>query len=180
VVTVDIPVGRGRQFGSQMNPILDAVIGGWSLASMFTIQSGQPIPIGMSLPRLADGTQRPNVTCADPGTGISYHHAAATGEPMFNVNCFSDPGDQQLGNAPRYFDNLRQDGIRNVDAALRKEFSIREQVRLQIRFEAFNAFNHTRFGLPVNAWGDSLFGTVNTLAEGFSPRRFQIVARAEF
>ena len=75
---------------------------------------------------------------------------------------------------------LRQDGIRNVDAALRKEFSIREEVRLQFRFEGFNVFNHTRFGLPVNAYGDSLFGTVNTLANGFSPRRIQIVARAEF
>jgi carboxypeptidase family protein/TonB-dependent receptor-like protein len=180
VATVDLPVGRGLRFGSHMNPILDAVIGGWSIASTFTIQSGQPIPIGMSLPRLADGTQRPNVTCANPGTGISYHHAAATGEPLFNVNCFADPGDQQLGNAPRYFDNLRQDGIRNVDAALRKEFSIREEVRLQFRFEGFNIFNRTRFGLPVNAYGDSLFGTVNTLASGFSPRRIQIVARAEF
>jgi hypothetical protein len=163
-----------------MNPILDGVIGGWSIASTITIQSGQPIPIGMSLPRLADGTQRPNVTCASPGTGISYHHAAAIGDPLFNVNCFADPGDQQLGNAPRYFDNLRLDNIRNVDAALRKEFSIREQVRLQLRFEGFNVFNRTRFGLPVNAYGDSLFGTVNTLAPGFSPRRIQIVARAEF
>ncbi len=180
VATIAIPVGRGLPFGSHMNPILDAVIGGWSLATTFTIQSGQPIPIGMSLPRLADGNQRPNVTCANPGTSISYHHAAATGESLFNVNCFADPGDQQLGNAPRYFDNLRLDGIRNVDAGLRKEFSIREDVRLQFRFEGFNVFNYTRFGLPNNAYGDPLFGTVNTLANGFSPRKMQIVARAEF
>ncbi len=180
VATIALPVGRGLQFGSHMNPILDAVIGGWSIATTFTIQSGQPIPIGMSLPRLADGTQRPNVTCANPGTGISYHQAAATGAPIFNVNCFSDPGDQQLGDAPRYFSNLRLDGIRNIDAALRKEFSIREQARLQIRFEAFNALNNTRFGLPNNAYGDPLFGNVNSLAPGFTPRRIQIVARAEF
>ncbi|MBV8810695.1 MAG: carboxypeptidase regulatory-like domain-containing protein [Acidobacteriaceae bacterium] len=58
--------------GCIMNRWLDAVIGGWSVSSIFTFQSGQPIPIGMSIPRLADGNQRPNVTCSDPSAGISY------------------------------------------------------------------------------------------------------------
>ena len=134
----------------------------------------------MSIPRLADGNQRPNVTCPDPSSGISYHTAAATGDPYFNVSCFADPGDQQLGNAPRYFSNLRVDGIRNMDAAMRKQFALTESLRLQIRFEAFNVFNNTRFGLPNQAYGDPLFGNVATLASGFTPRRIQIVARVEF
>jgi hypothetical protein len=180
IATIALPVGRGLAIGSHMNRVLDGVIGGWSLASTFMIQSGQPIAIGMSLPRLADGNQRPNVTCPNPSTGISYHHAAATGDPMFNVNCFADPGDQQLGNAPRYFESLRLDGIRNVDAALRKQFTITERARLQIRAEAFNVFNRTRFGLPVNAYGNPQFGVVNSLAPGFTPRRMQLVARFEF
>jgi hypothetical protein len=180
IATIALPVGRGLAIGSHMNRVLDWVIGGWSLGTTFTIQSGQPIPIGMSLPRLADGLQRPNLVCPTPGTGISYHHAGATGEPMFDVNCFADPGDQQLGNAPRYFEDLRLDGIRNVDAALRKQFAITERARLQIRAEAFNVFNRTRFGLPVNAYGNSQFGVVNSLAPGFTPRRMQLVARFEF
>ena len=101
VATVALPLGRGMQFGTNMNRVLDAFIGGWSVATTFTVQTGQPIPIGMSLPRLADGNQRPNVNCSNPGTGISYHDAAATGNPFFNVSCFADPGDQQLGNTPR-------------------------------------------------------------------------------
>jgi hypothetical protein len=51
---------------------------------------------------------------------------------------------------------------------------------LQIRAEAFNVFNRTRFGLPVNAYGNSQFGVVNSLAPGFTPRRMQLVARFEF
>ena len=180
IFTVALPVGRGFAIGNNMNRWLDAIIGGWSVSSTFTIQSGQPIPIGMSIPRLADGNQRPNVTCPDPSSGISYHTAAATGAPYFNVNCFADPGDQQLGNAPRYFSNLRVDGIKNVDAAMRKQFAITESLRLQVRFEAFNVFNNTRFGLPNQAYGDPLFGNVATLAPGFTPRRIQIVARVEF
>jgi hypothetical protein len=180
IFTVALPVGRGLVLGRNMNRWLDAIVGGWSVSSTFTFQSGQPIPIGMSIPRLADGNQRPNVTCPNPASGISYHTAAATGAPYFNVNCFADPGDQQLGNAPRYFSNLRVDGIRNMDAAMRKQFSITESLRLQVRFEAFNVFNNTRFGLPNQAYGDPLFGNVATLAPGFTPRRIQIVARAEF
>ena len=167
-----------------MNKVLDWIIGGWSVSSTFTLQSGNPIAIGMSLPRLADGNQRPDVTCPNPSSGISYHTAAATGAPVFNVSCFADPGDQQLGNSPRYSSKLRTDPIRNMDAAMRKEFVLREatneSVRLQLRFETFNVFNYTRFGLPNVAYGDPLFGNVATLAAGFSPRRIQIVARIEF
>lgn len=180
IFTVNLPVGKGLLIGSHMNRWLDAAIGGWSVSSTYTIQSGQPIAIGMSLPRLADGTQRPNVTCSNPGTGISYHSAAATGDPFFNIGCFADPGDQQLGNAPRYFSSLRLDGIHNMDAAMRKEFEIHESIKLQVRFEAFNLFNNTRFGLPNNFYGDPLFGNVNSLAPGFTPRRIQMVARIEF
>jgi hypothetical protein len=134
----------------------------------------------MSLPRLADGNQRPDVTCSNPASGISYHTAAATGAPYFDVNCFADPGDQQLGNSPRYSSKLRTDGIRNLDAAMRKEFGITEALKLQVRFEAFNVLNYTRFGLPNIAYGDPLFGNVDPLGPGFTPRRIQIVARAEF
>ena len=180
VVEFAVPFGRGLLFGNKVNRIVDVVLGRWSVSSTFTFQSGQPIAVGMSLARLADGTQRPNVTCADPGTGISYHHAAATGDPFIKTSCFADPGDQQLGNAPRYFENLRLDSIRNVDAAMRKEFAITERARLQIRFESFNLLNRTRFGIPVNAYGDSTFGQVRSLAPGATPRRSQIVARFEF
>jgi hypothetical protein len=180
MVEFAIPFGRKLRFGTKANRIVDGVLGGWTASSTFTVQSGQPIAVGMSLARLDDGSQRPNVTCSNPGTGISYHQAAATGQPLIETSCFSDPGDQQLGNAPRYFESLRLDGIRRVDAAMRKEFAITERARLQVRFESFNLLNSTRFGLPSNAWGDSTFGQVYSLAEGSHPRRSQIVARFEF
>jgi hypothetical protein len=103
VMMFDIRVGWGWLLGSHMNRVLEGAIGGWSLSSSFTIQTGQPPAIGMVNPRLADGNQRPNVICSQPGTGISYHNAASTGASLFNAACFADPGDQQPGNAPRYF-----------------------------------------------------------------------------
>jgi len=182
-----IPVGRGLVIGNNMNRALDAVIGGWSASSNLTFQSGQPVAIRMSQNRLADGRQRPNVTCSNAGTGVSYHDAAAallngasSGFSVFNPSCFENPGDQQLGNAPRYFDNLFSQGINNVDLALRKEFPIRENMKLQVRMEAFNAFNRTRFDRAGYRFGSGSFGEVDSLANGFHARQMQIVARFEF
>jgi hypothetical protein len=185
--TAQIPVGRGLLIGNNMNRVLDTVIGGWSASSNVTLQSGQPVAIRMAINRLADGFQRPNVTCADPSTGISFHTAAAallngasSGFSVFNPNCFADPGDQQLGNAPRYFDNLFSQGIENVDLALRKQVTVRERLKLQVRLEAFNAFNGTRFDRANYQFGAGGFGQVTNLANGWHARQVQVVVRGEF
>ena len=170
-----------------MNRAVDAVIGGWSASSNVTLQTGQPVAIRMSHNRLADGRQRPNVTCNDIGTGISYHDAAAallngasSGFSVFNPGCFADPGAQQLGNAPRYFGNVFAQGINNVDLALRKSFAIRESMKLQVRMEAFNAFNRTRFDRADFHFEGGSFGQVSSLANGFHARQMQLVVRFEF
>ncbi len=36
----DLPFGRGKKFGGDMNPALDAVVGGWTISSIMTFQSG--------------------------------------------------------------------------------------------------------------------------------------------
>jgi hypothetical protein len=185
--TAQVPIGRGLLIGGNMNRVLDAVIGGWSASTNFTIQSGQPVAIRMNIARLADGNQRPNVTCSNPGTGVSYHDAAAallngaaSGFSVFNPNCFADPGDQQLGNAPRYFGNLNSQGIHNVDIALRKQFNVQERAKIQLRLEAFNAFNVTRFDRANYSYGAGGFGQVTSLAAGWHARQVQVVVRGEF
>jgi hypothetical protein len=94
-----LPVGRGSLIGTKMNRALDAVVGGWQLTTLVTFQSGQPLDIHMYDARLADGNQRPNVTCSTYAltTGISIHNAGQNGLSYLNSNCFADPGDQQPG-----------------------------------------------------------------------------------
>ena len=38
----ELPVGRGRKVGNNMNRVLDAVIGGWQLNGTYEWQSGEP------------------------------------------------------------------------------------------------------------------------------------------
>ena len=180
----DIPVGRGLWIGKDMNRAVDAIVGGWALSTILTFQTGTPISIGMAASQLADGSQRPNVTCPQISSGISYHQAAenslsGTGNlSVFNLACFGDPGDQVAGNAPRYFTNLRSDGVHNLDLSVSKEFSIRESMKLQIRGEFFNFTNTPRFGLPGTLFGDSSFGQVTSTLN--SPRHTQFGVRFQF
>jgi hypothetical protein len=183
---VDLPLGRGRWIGRDMNRFLDGAIGGWSVAGVITEQSGQPLPIAMAVPRLADGNQRPDVICPQVASGLSYHTAAANylnGNPnssLFNAACFADPGDQIPGNAPRYFGNLRGDGIHNLDLSFTKQFTIKESKTLQLRGEFFNFTNTERFAFPDLGVGSATFGDVTSSAPGFSPRVFQFGMRFQF
>ncbi len=188
-VVVDLPIGRNQWIGGGMNRAVDAVIGGWSLATIFTEQSGQPMAITLANARLANGTQRPNVVCSQLKTGTSMHAAAldwanvgVTSNPatFLNANCFADPGDQVAGNAPRYFSGLRVDGIHNVDMNIYKSFVPKEGMRIEVRAEMFNFANHPRFGQPNSAVGDPFFGTVTSDAPGENPRSFQFGLRFEF
>jgi hypothetical protein len=180
-IIVELPIGRQQWIGGNMNRVLDAVVGGWSISSLLTEQSGQPLSVPMADPRLMDGNQRPNVLCGG-GMGISNGRAALTQTPYLNINCFSDPGDQMPGNAPRYFSGLRTDGIHNIDMSLYKEFTPKESMKLQLRADVFNSFNHPRFAPPDSAWdpGDTQFGIISSTAIGYTPRKIQFGIRFEF
>jgi len=193
-VVLDLPVGRNQLVGGNMNRVLDGAIGGWSIATVITEQSGQPIALGLANARLANGSQRPQVLCPQLKSGTSMHNVAlnwgtnstaiSNGNPavstFFNGSCFTDPGDQVPGNAPRYFSGLRTDGIHNFDLNLYKSFVPKEGTRLEIRAEMFNLFNHPRFGTPGTSVGDPFFGTITGDAAGETPRFFQFGARFEF
>jgi len=175
----ETPIGRGRWIGRDMNRILDGIVGGWTISTILTFQSGQPIDIGISQPSLDDGNQRPSLIC-NPSSGVSAHSSALTGQSTFNTTCFADPGLEQPGDAPRFFSNLRTDGIHNIDLAFEKSFVPREGMRLEIRGEFFNFFNTPRFAPPDNLWGDSTFGQISSTAMGSTPRHTQIGVRFEF
>ncbi|HZR67148.1 MAG TPA: carboxypeptidase-like regulatory domain-containing protein [Terriglobales bacterium] len=182
-VVFDLPIGRDRWIGSGMNRVLDAVIGGWSVSTLVSEQSGQPLSIYMSNNRLQDGNQRPNVLCGG-STGIGSNRGAVTQLPVLNLACFADPGDQVPGDGPRYFSGLRTDGIHNFDANLYKEFTPREGMTLQLRAEVFNTFNTPRFAPPDTSADpgnpQSQFGLIESTASGYSPRSIQFGVRFEF
>jgi len=178
-IILQVPVGRGLWIGRGMNRILDAFVGGWSASTILTEQSGQPMAIGLSQGYLADGNQRPNVTC-NPSSGVSFHQAAATGASLFNLACFAFPGYNQPGDAPRYFSTLRSNGIHSMDVAFYKTVNLRESMRIEVRADFFNFTNTPRFAIPDTLYGDSTFGQVSSTQPYSIPRHGQFGLRFQF
>jgi hypothetical protein len=177
----DLPVGRGRSMGQNMNRVLDGVVGGWSVNALLTLQTGQPVPFGMASPQLTDGNQRPDILC-NPSTGISLHDLAFSTDPSasyYNASCFAPPNDQVAGNAPRFSTDARGPGIHNIDLGIFKDFRIREGMKAEVRGEFLNFTNTPRFATPPSFYGDTdNFGKVQTQSN--FPRRIQMGVRFEF
>jgi hypothetical protein len=178
-----LPVGRGSLIGANMNRALDAVVGGWQLTTLLTLQSGQPLDIHMNDARLADGNQRPDLLCSADAltTGISIHTAGKYGLPYLNSNCFADPGDQQPGNAPRYISQLRADGIHQADVSLEKIRELGgEKGQIEIHIDCFNCTNTERFSIPDTGYQSPTFGVISSTAGGALPRNMQLGIRYQF
>jgi hypothetical protein len=137
-----LPVGRGRHFGANMNRAADLAVGGWQVTAITTFQKGFPYSIlaADKLNLLTTFTQRANlVPGCDPNSGF---HKSIT--EYFNTACFVQPLAGQFGNSGR--DILRGPGINNWDMGIGKDFKFTERVAFQFRAEAFNLFNHAQYG----------------------------------
>ena len=173
--TYELPIGRGRALGGDMNPVLNAVIGGWQTNGIWRFTDGRPLILGLSggqsLPTY--GGQQPNMLgdlkCATSDRLTQY---------FANPDVLVVPPPFTLGTAPRSYGGCRQPGQANVDLSLFKEFSLarlREGAKLQFRLETYNAFNHPQFSGPDTTVNGGSFGVITSTANG--PREAQVALK---
>jgi len=141
-----LPVGPGQRFGWKSGP-LGKVLEGWQLHAIYYYATGQPFTL--TTPAVLVAGQNPELLSGQQ----SYLQ-------WFNPNAFAPLPSFTLRNLPFYLDSMRQPPNNNCDAALIKDTRIREDLRVRFRFEAGNAFNHTRWGPPTWNPGGSGNGVV--------------------
>jgi outer membrane receptor protein involved in Fe transport len=167
----ELPFGTGRRWLSG-NP-LRFVVGGWSLGSVFTLQSGPAFSV-ITQTNTCDcfsaGSQRPNVS-SNPALSSGQR---SVGE-WFNVDAFSQPATFQFGNAGSGI--LRGPGLVNLDVSLLRNFRIKEHATLELRGEFFNALNHTNLGISGQTYGTSTFGVISAAGPA---RQIEVGARFAF
>jgi len=114
---------------------------GWQWNTIVTVMSGQPIGIidGNTFGGI-NGHERPDIV---PGVPQIFHHSPAFG--YINPAAFADPAGN-FGNLGR--DAVYGPGFWNADFSITKDTSITERLKLQLRAEFFNIFNHPQFALP--------------------------------
>ena len=162
----ELPVGKGKKFGSGMNSVANAIVGGWQTSGTLTMKEGFPLTVTQTDTNPFGIGQHVNVVG-------DYHVSHPSISQWFNPNAFVPAQQFDLGNAPRYFSDLRAPGYRNWDMSIQKNFPIEERYRFQFRLDMFNTFNHPNFYSP-NTFVGGGFGTIN---QAWTPRQMQAALR---
>jgi len=147
------------------------VIGGWQLSGIFNAQTGSALTISQSQARQA---QRPDTNGSDPYANQRFLYLNRSAFILVPVSAASGQSIRP-GNVGRA--SLRGPGAWTVDLGVAKNFHIREGVRLQIRADMFNGFNHVNLGNPDTGITSSSFGRIQGVGQ---ERRMQLNARLSF
>ena len=156
-----LPFGKGQRFANH-GGIVDRIVGGWQLSTIFTAQSGQPIDTtGWD----AAGTNfNPSSNRIDCVAGAAQVFATPTVNAYLNPAAFANPQVGTYGNCGR--NNLLAPRQVNWDFSTIKDFHVTEKQALQLRMEMFNAPNHVEWGSPNASWGNSNPGGVASSSFG--------------
>jgi hypothetical protein len=166
-INYDIPVGRSRAFGSNMNKALDAVVGGWQVNTIFTVHGGFPISMLDFAGDAGTGSAQGRPDCISPSVQTPFKNYAGGGYIWFDPSTMAAPAPGKLGNCG--ISTERGPGIKQVDIGLSKFFSITERQKLEFRAEAVNAFNTPIFtvqGYQIDVIGFNPNGSVSTPLTG--------------
>ena len=183
-----LPFGRGKRFGSGMNSVLNAFIGGWQTTGIWRVDDGQPMfwNLTAATPGLPGYGRAPDLVGTPHANAKSkwFLPESQGGGYFANPGVFQQPAAYTMGDAPRTLPWMHYPGTSNADLSLFKEFSlgkVREGMHLELRTEWFNALNHPQFGNINNTVSpsNSAFGQI-TGPDVNSPRVIQMALKLYF
>lgn len=123
-----------------------AILGGWAVDGIVRASSAPPInvSVGGTMPVSSFNHIQADIV---PGQPYWIPDPTQPGGKALNPAAFVAPPVGQNGNFPT--NRLRSPySINQTDLALRRQFNLTERVKLDVRAEYFNVFNHPMFGLP--------------------------------
>ena len=179
----DLPVGHGQHFLRDARGVVNQIIGGWQINSIYTFMSGEPFSVRSGV-LTSNGTHVSRALVTDPSIRAQLQTVSGFVGPGVFANstgfAIPPPGSNGSGRniftAPSYW---------NFDIGIIKTFQITERMKLQFRTEMFNALNHPNFSTPrANISSASTVGTivgqVRALAGEPAPRQIDFSLRLEF
>jgi hypothetical protein len=178
-----LPFGKGHKLSAG---VLDPVVGNWQISALFTYQGGAPLAITGTCTGggIIDASCYPNYAAGFSGSvwqngTIGSGGANVASTVYLNKAAFVDPAAYTEGNIPRSAPyGLFAPHNADVDVSVRREFPIRERIRLAFQADAFNVNNAVHFSAPGLGIDSSTFGIVSSMAN--SPRKLQFGARLSF
>lgn len=150
----ELPVGKGRRLLNDANRVTNAILGGWELGVTQQARSGAPLSISGGFANLGNGW----------GTRADIVGTPTVSDPSpqqwFNTSAFARPELYTWGNSPMGI--LEGPGLLQFNTLLSKRFSIAESKDLQLRWEAFNAFNNVNYNNPSTNVASGTYGRITS------------------
>ncbi|MBL0157540.1 MAG: TonB-dependent receptor [Bryobacterales bacterium] len=159
----DVPVGKGKKFGSNMSKAADLIVGGWNINYFVNVRGGFPITVLNGADRTgqaARGNIRANrygkLTVNESLVSIDNYFGlptdTASRAAVFctagnSSGCaYGTPSDGFFGNSG--IGTERGPSFFNMDYSIGKKFNVTERQYIDFRMEAFNGLNHVSWGAP--------------------------------
>ena len=157
----ELPFGRGKTWGHNFNGIEEAVLGGWELLPILTLQSGMPFDV-------TDSKNQPNTRPDEVGPLHQLNGIANTpvGNLWFDTTAFVDPPSVNgvyvaPGTAPR--DPFTGPARKYLDLTIEKNFKLTERVNTEFRTAFYNLTNSPQFAAPTGDINNGNFGKVTSI-----------------
>jgi len=157
----ELPLGKGRRFLRSSHGVVNQLLGGWTVNSIYTFMTGEPFAVrsgaftsngshesraGVQLPVSAQLQYITGSPLAGPVLFKPITNVATCGVDLTQAFCLPAPGQNGAGRniftAPHYW---------NLDLGFVKMFQLTERFKVQFRMEMFNALNHPNFDNPRDA-----------------------------
>ncbi len=168
--TYELPLGRGKPFGTGWHGALDTILGGWQVGGLLALRTGFPFDVDYPGDPQNSGTRNRGDRIA---SGALDH---PTIDRWYDQFAFVQSAPGVYGNAGRNV--LYGPGLRNFDFVLAKRFKMPwEGHHLQFRFESFNFTNTPHFNQPQANLRAPNTATIN---EADEPRRIQFGLKYTF
>jgi hypothetical protein len=166
----DLPFGRGKKWAS--SGVGMWVLGGWQIQGFLSMLTGQWFSPSVSgIVNAPGNADRPNWV-----TPVRFLGGAGPGQKFFDPASFATPVQNTLGSAGRNI--IQGPGIVNVDAALHRQFQVREGMNLSFRAESFNFANTPHYSNPNGNAQSPQFGEINAAQQ--DQRQFQLALTLRF
>jgi hypothetical protein len=137
-------------------PFARIILGGWNVSGTMQARTGFPFDVttvDRSVGFGFENTGRPDFV---PGQPIWLPDNLAPGGRVLNPAAFAPAANGLSGTLGRNV--LTGNGLVQIDASIRKRFSLREKISMEASAAVFNVMNHPTFATPVSYLGSPLFG----------------------
>jgi hypothetical protein len=173
--------------GSYSNGLESAMLGGWTLTAVGTVQSGDALTIIYTNSKNVFGVSQDRAqlsgTCTKSRLVTSGSIVSKVND-YFDMGCFTTPPVVGADGAGTTFGNsatgaVNGPGQANLDFSLTKTIPLHwHESNLELRGEFFNVFNHSQFADPDNNFSSATFGLIS--GTSVNPRVGQLSARISF